>query len=385
MGIEDRKRDHVALCLERQVEGAAVEALLDEVQFLHEALPEIDRNAIDLGQSFLGRRLTLPLLISGMTGGHPRAVEINQALAELAQRRGIALGVGSQRAMLEDPERSHGYRLRRFAPDAALVANLGAVQVRDAGAKAVGELVEAIDADAFCVHLNPAQEIVQDEGDRDFRGCLDAIASIVEALPVPVIVKETGCGLSPTVAEQLAQIGVAYLDVAGRGGTSWTRVESYRGPESQRDLGSRLAEWGIPTAASLLFARDRGPRIIASGGMRTGLDVARGIALGADLGGMALPFLRAFESEGSDGLDALVSEIERDLRAVCLLTASKDLAALRRTPVHLGPELRSWQALDPRHRHPGFVELDAPAQHPSITRGDVLLACGGDYPPTPTT
>lgn len=382
--IEDRKRDHIAICLDQPVEATGEAGLLDEVHFLHEALPELDQASIDLSQNFLGRRLRLPVMISSMTGGHPQAAAINRALAEAAGRHGLAMGVGSQRAMLEDPERSQGFQLRRFAPGIALVGNLGAVQVRDAGPSAVRDLVQAIEADGLCIHLNPAQEIVQSEGDRDFRGCLDAIAATVETLSLPVIVKETGCGLSPRAAERLAATGVAFLDVAGSGGTSWTRVESHRGPASQRQLGARLGDWGIPTAASLLFARDRGPRTIASGGLRNGLDLARGIALGAHLGGMALPFLRAYERAGAEALDAFVCEIERDLRAICLLTASKNLAALRRTTLHLGPELRSWQALDPRQREPARRRSEPLETLPSIARGDVLLTRDGHHPTTQT-
>ena len=346
--IATRKRDHIAICADGDVECIATGTLLDDVRFAHEALPEMCADEIDLSREFLGRRLALPLMITGMTGGHPDAIAINRELAEAAQRHRLAMGVGSQRATLVGASAPDDFRVRDFAPDAAIAANIGSVQRREVGPAAVEDLAWGIDADAICVHLNAAQELVQDKGDRDFRGGLDAIATLVDRAAIPVIVKETGCGLSARVARQLADAGVSWLDVAGAGGTSWTRVESHRGSPEQRSIGSVLADWGIPTAASIRFATGRGPSVIASGGIRDGLDVARGLALGATLGGMALPFLRAQQSSGREGLDALVARVTDELRAVCVLTSSRDLAALSNAPVHLGPELRSWLELDDR-------------------------------------
>lgn len=350
--LEERKRDHVALCAERDVECVSSSTLLDDVTFMHEALPEVDVEEIDLRADFLGHLLGLPLMITGMTGGHPGAIQINRALAALAQRHRLALGVGSQRPMLDANSPEAGYRLRDIAPDIFLAANIGAVQLRQSGASVVCDLAARIDANAICIHLNPAQELVQDQGDRRFRKCANAIAELVERSPLPIIVKETGCGISPRAARELAGAGVAALDVAGAGGTSWTRVESHRGSAAQRSLGETFADWGIPTAASIAFTTGRGPAVIASGGLRNGRDLAAGLALGADLGGMALPFLRAQQAGGQASLDRLVGSIAEALRAVCVLTGSRDLAALRRAPVHLGAALRDWLVLDDRSRAP---------------------------------
>src|SRR5262249_33643210 len=218
--------------------------------------------AVPLETSLLGKTLRAPLVISGMTGGTDEAGKLNRALAGAAQKLGVAMGVGSQRAMLLHPDQTDTYRVRDVAPDILLLANLGAVQARESGPKAVLELVRAIGADALCVHLNVAQELVQDEGDRDFRGCLAALGELARELPVPVIAKETGCGLSPSTLVRLRDAGIEWVDVAGAGGTSWTAVESLRGSERQKALGRELHDWGIPTAASVVYAARAGLRVI---------------------------------------------------------------------------------------------------------------------------
>jgi isopentenyl-diphosphate delta-isomerase len=263
-------------------------------------------------------------------------------MATAAQKFGLAMGVGSQRAMLVCPEAIDTFRVREVAPDILLFANLGGVQARDAGVGRVAELVEAIRADAICIHLNPAQELVQDEGDRDFRGCLDAIAELVDELHVPTIVKETGCGLSPATLKRLAAIGVEWVDTAGAGGTTWTGIEGMRGGARQQSLGEALHEWGIPTAASVAYARRAGFRIIASGGIRTGLDAARAIALGADAAGLALPFLRAFAAGGTAEVLNATAGLVESLRSIAMLVGAPSVEALRAAPRVLGPELRAW-------------------------------------------
>jgi isopentenyl-diphosphate delta-isomerase len=223
-----------------------------------------------------------------------------------------------------------------------LFANIGVVQARELGAAAVAELVDAVRADALCVHLNPAQELVQDEGDRDFRGCVAAIERLVRALRVPIVVKETGCGLSRATLARVRGAGVRWVDVSGVGGTTWPGVEALRGSARQRALGATLREWGIPTAASLCFAREAGLEAIASGGLRDGLDVVRALALGARLGGMALPWLRAHEAGGLAGVMAFAEQLTESLRALLLLLGAADLAQLARVPTVLGPRLRAW-------------------------------------------
>jgi isopentenyl-diphosphate delta-isomerase len=341
--IGERKTSHLRLCAEEDVEHRGT-TLLEQVQLLHDALPELSVDEVDLSVELLGRRLQAPILISGMSGGTPEAGHLNRVLATIAQKCGLGFGVGSQRPMLLHPECAESYRVRDVAPDILLLGNIGVVQAREAGVARVAELVASIGADALAVHLNVAQELVQEEGDRDFRGALDSIARLVDDLPVPVVVKETGCGLSPRVLKRLRALGVGWVDVSGAGGTSWTAVESLRGTSRQRALGSDLREWGIPTAAAIAYARREGLGTIGSGGIRSGLDAARALALGADAVSFALPLLRAYTSGGFDAALAEASRVVEGLRAVALLTGSRRPEDLAQAPRVLGPELRAWLA-----------------------------------------
>jgi isopentenyl-diphosphate Delta-isomerase len=341
--IHERKLAHLALCAERDVEHRGG-TLLDDVHLLHEALPDLSLDDVDTSVELLGRRLRTPIVIAGMTGGTARAGDINRALAGVAQKAGLAMGLGSQRAMWRDAAVQGTYRVRDVAPDILLLANIGAVQARDAGSAAVGELVDAVGADALCVHLNVAQELVQDEGDRDFRGCLDAIAELVETLRVPVVAKETGCGFAPGTLARLRASGVEWVDVSGAGGTSWTRVESLRGSLRQHALGETLRDWGIPTAVALVWAQRAGLSAFASGGIRNALDVVRALALGARAAGMALPFLRAYASGGEAEAAALAERLAEGVRALLLLIGARSPAHAATLPHHLGATLRSWIA-----------------------------------------
>jgi isopentenyl-diphosphate delta-isomerase len=339
--LADRKLAHLDICAEGDVEGRH-STLLEDVHLLHEALPELAWGQVDASVELLGRRILAPIVICGMTGGAPRAGEINRVLAGVAQKFGLAMGLGSQRAMLLDPAATDTYAVRDVAPDILLLANLGAVQARESGPEAVGELVSRVGADALCVHLNVAQELVQDDGDRDFRGSLEAISTLVEALPVPVVVKETGCGLGPDALARLRAVGVAAVDVSGSGGTTWTGVEAQRGSARQRALGEALREWGIPTAAAVAYARRAGLTTIASGGIRTPLDAVRAMALGADVAGLALPFLRAFHQEGAEGVARAAERLVEGISALLLLVGARNVAELRRAPRVLGPARRGW-------------------------------------------
>lgn len=339
--IAARKASHLRLCAEEDVEHRGT-TLLEEVRLLHDATPELSLGDVDLSCELFGRRLHAPLLVSGMSGGTAEAGQMNRALAAIAQKCGLGFGVGSQRAMLLHPETADSYRVRDVAPDILLLGNLGVVQAREAGPTRVVELVSAIGADALCIHLNVAQELVQDEGDRDFRGTLDAIAALVDALPVPVVVKETGCGLGPRALARLRAIGVRWVDVSGAGGTSWTAVESLRGTERQRALGRELRDWGIPTAAAIVYARREELETIASGGIRSGLDAARAIALGARAASLALPLLRAYAAGGTEAALSAAASIVEGLRAVVLLTGSRRTADLASVPRVVGPALRAW-------------------------------------------
>jgi isopentenyl-diphosphate delta-isomerase len=340
--LTDRKRAHLALCTDAEVEYAGTTTLLEEVELVHDALPDLAMDEIATDVLLLGKRLRAPLLITGMTGGTAEAAAINRDLAAVAEAHGIAFGLGSQRAMQREPGLAGTFEVRAHAPTTLVLANLGVVQAAQLATDAVAALVAAIGADALCVHLNPAQELIQPGGDRDFRGGLAAIARLVRELPCPVVVKETGCGISRAVAQRLCQAGVRTLDVSGAGGTSWVRVEALRGDAAAQDLGAEFAGWGIPTAAAVLGVRGLGLTCIASGGIRTGLDVAKVIALGATVAGVALPVLRAYTTGGPAGAREFVSRLVAGLRTAMLLTGSRDVAALGRVAAVFGPRLRSW-------------------------------------------
>ena len=340
-----RKDSHLDLCAKGEVEPAGSDALFDDVHLIHESLPELCEADLDLSCSFLGKRLRLPLLITAMTGGTERGRELNLGLARLADELGIGFGVGSQRAMLERPETASSYQVRSVAPRVALVGNLGLWQARELGTEAVGRLMDAIEADGLAVHLNVAQELVQPEGDRDFRGGLETIARLAAALGDRLVIKETGCGLSPSVAQRLVDAGVRNLDVSGVGGTSWLQVEALRSTGIERARGELFAGWGIPTAVSVSSVAKRvGGRatIIASGGIRDGLRAAKALALGASLVGVALPVLRAWESGGEAAARAWLEELARGLRLAMALTGARTVAELRRRPLVTSERFRSW-------------------------------------------
>ena len=295
--IDQRKADHIKINLEQDVRSALTSGL-EKYHFTHEALPELDLNRVDPSLSLFGKKLNAPILISSMTGGTEEAGEINQRLAEAAQEVGVAMGVGSQRAALEHPEQTPTFSItREVAPDILLFANLGAVQLNYGyGIDHCRRAVDMIQADALILHLNPLQEAVQDAGDVNFAGLAKKIEEVCKQIEVPVIAKEVGWGISEKTAKLLADCGVSAIDVAGAGGTSWSQVEMHRAPdEFTRQLAATFVGWGIPTAESILNAKRAvpGTLIFASGGIKDGLDIAKCIALGATLGGMAGGFLKA--------------------------------------------------------------------------------------------
>jgi isopentenyl-diphosphate Delta-isomerase len=346
--IGQRKADHLALCATDAVAFRNATNLLEQVRFVHDALPELDADAIDLGTVVLGKPLRAPILIAAMTGGTEEAARVNRELAAVAEERGYGFGLGSQRAMHLRAEAAATYAVREHAPTTLVLGNVGVVQARAMASDEVLALVRGVGADALCVHLNPAMELVQPGGDRDFRGGLETIARLVRDLPVPVVIKETGCGISRHVGRRLIDVGVRHVDVSGAGGTSWVAVETKRaesvGDVRARALGEALWDWGIPTAACVagLSSYSTFDTIVATGGIATGLDVARAIALGATAAGVARPALKALFSGGREAAHAFFDAIERELRAVMLLTGSGDVAALRRAPKVLGSELRAW-------------------------------------------
>jgi isopentenyl-diphosphate Delta-isomerase len=329
---QNRKADHLRVCLEDDVQFDQTTTGLDHYRFTHCCLPELDRHEVDLSTSFLGKSLHAPLLISSMTGGTDLAKTINYRLAAAAQRYGIAMGVGSQRVAIENPSVTPTFAVRSVAPDILLFANLGAVQLNYRyGLAQCLEVVKTLEADALILHLNPLQEAVQTKGDRNFRGLLEKIALLCEQLPVPVIAKEVGNGISAAMAQKLMEAGVKAIDVAGAGGTSWARVESVRAKDAQqRRLGATFADWGLPTADCIKSVRALSPTLplIASGGLRNGLDVAKAIGLGADIAGLALPFLQA-AAESEEALDELVEVLIAEIRTVLFCTGTATLMGLR--------------------------------------------------------
>lgn len=294
--ITERKDDHIKINLERDVRSALTTGL-ENVYFIHEALPELDLDEVDTRLSLFGKQLQAPILVSSMTGGTKDAGSINMRLAEAAQECGLAMGVGSQRAAIEHPEQADSFRVRKVAPDILLFANLGAVQLNTGyGLEQCQRAVDMIEADALYLHLNPLQEAVQHGGDVNWKGLAKKIEQVCAKLPVPVIAKEVGWGISERTAKILAECGVAAIDVAGAGGTSWSQVEMYRAPdEFLRSLAATFVGWGIPTAESIGLVRKAAPAmtIFASGGLKDGLEIAKCVALGATLGGMAGQFLKA--------------------------------------------------------------------------------------------
>jgi len=347
--IGDRKADHLAICAEEDVGFRGRSTLLEDVRLVHDALPDLALADVDTSVTLFGKRLRAPLLVAAMTGGTEEAGRINLELAGIAEERGYGFGLGSQRAMHLRPGTTATYRVRQSAPTTLVLGNVGVVQARAMTTAEVRALVDEVKADALCVHLNPAMELVQPGGDRDFGGGLDTIARLVAEVGVPVVVKETGCGIAPSVGRRLRAAGVRHVDVSGAGGTSWVGVETRRaeaaGDTRSRDLGEALWDWGVPTGASVALLAPLGfDTIVATGGVATGLDVARAVALGASAAGIARPVLRALSSGGRAGAVAFLDAVETELRAAMLLTGSRDVAALRKTPRVVVGELAAWMA-----------------------------------------
>ncbi|MDA4846683.1 type 2 isopentenyl-diphosphate Delta-isomerase [Hoeflea poritis] len=332
-----RKDEHLSIVLGQRQKKSTGTSGFERIEFVHCALPELNLDQIDLGTSFLGKRISAPILVSSMTGGPERAATINENIARACETLKLPFAVGSQRVAIEEGmDGGLDSGLRSLAPSVPILGNLGAAQFnRGFGPEEALRAVEMIEADALYIHLNPLQEAVQPEGDRDWSGLFDKIVSVSEALPVPVAIKEVGSGISAAVARRFVDAGIAIIDVAGSGGTNWAAVEAARMSDAREAaLANAFSDWGIPTVDAVVEARAACPKatIIASGGIKTGIDVAKAVRAGADMAGQAAGLLHA----ANDSPDSLIGHFEdaiRQLRIVCFCTGSADLAALRIAPV----------------------------------------------------
>ncbi len=329
--ISSRKADHIQINLNENVESG-LSSGLDYYHFPHQALPELDLDQIRMDFTLFGKKITAPVFISSMTGGTDQAGIINHNLAAAAQQAGIPMGVGSQRAMLEEQALVSTYQVRKAAPDITLFANLGAVQLNyGLTIEDCQRAVDKIEADALILHLNALQEAVMADGNTNFSGLLNKIEKVCKSLSVPVIAKEVGWGISVQAARQLVDAGISAIDVAGAGGTSWTEVEMHRAQnDSQRQIAANFIDWGIPTAESLQLVKEAAPDlpIFASGGIRSGVDIAKSIALGAAMGGMAGPFLMA-AVESPEAVFDVIQRIIREIQISMFAAGAGDLHALR--------------------------------------------------------
>lgn len=337
-----RKAKHIEVCTSPQYDPEGGSAFFEHLSFRHRALPEMAWDEAKTETEFLGRTIKLPLFISCMTGGSDSSYQINKDLARAAQSVGVPVGMGSIRILFRKPESFADFHLRPLAPDVPIFSNLGAQQLveerlRD-NYKSLNEWNKRLEVDAQVVHLNPGQELYQDDGDRDFRGIKDTLEDFIARSPRPVIVKETGFGLAPDEVDWLLKAGAHYVDTAGAGGTNWLTVEAYRLDQTGYESGEALREWGWPTALLLAAIGHRKGRVLASGGLRSGLDLAKALALGAHAGGFALPVVRAAKEGGSDAVVALLNGYARALKTAMVLTSSRNLADLRKVPLDTSRE-----------------------------------------------
>lgn len=332
----NRKDSHLSICLDTPVEFPAGGGFAN-LRFDHDALPELDRAEVELEVTLFGVRLAAPVLIGAMTGGTARSGEINRRLAIAASRAGVGFALGSQRPMLEDPTSRSSFDVRAHAPELRLlVGNLGAVQLNyGVNAGAINALIASLGCDAFNLHLNPLQEVVQQGGNANFGGLLAKLERTIPALSVPVIIKEVGAGISETTARKLAALPIAGVETAGLGGTSWSAIESRRTTDAlQKSIGERFAQWGIPTVESIAICRRAMPDkvVVASGGLRSGIDAAKALALGADVVAFALPMLKAAARSVED-VEMEIARTLEELRTVMFLTGCRRVADLRTRPL----------------------------------------------------
>lgn len=349
---EERKQDHIQMCLTKDVQAKSIKAGFEDIYLVHKALPEINLNQVSTLVEIFDHKLAAPVIIGAMTGGTKPTAKINAALAEAVEKLDLGMGVGSQRAALEDPKLAYTFQItREKAPTALLIANIGCPQLTSGyGVKEAEEAVKMIKADALAIHLNPLQEAIQAEGQTNFMGGLDKIGKISHALPVPIIAKETGAGIATEVAVALERAGVRGIDIGGAGGTSWAAVEYHRAKKMKDKLRQRLGltfwDWGIPTTASLIEVRNSTKlTVIATGGIRTGIDIVKALALGADAVGIALPLLKpALKSQ--EKVEEELTHLIAELKTAMFLTGAKSVQDLKKVPVVITGKTADW--LKPR-------------------------------------
>ncbi len=345
MSTSQRKLEHLQLCAESPVESRKIHSGFEDIMLVHRALPEMSMDDTDLSVVFLGKKMDAPFMIASITGGHPDTIPINAALAGAAQDMGIGIGVGSQRAAIEDPEQEASFRVvRDEAPDAFVYANVGAAQIGQYGVDGIERLIDMIDADAIAIHLNFLQEAIQPEGDKDASGVLEGIREICSSISTPVIVKETGAGISHEDALLLKEAGVSAIDVGGVGGTTWSGVEVYRAQERgdtrSAMLGELFWDFGIPTVPSIVECCNVLP-VVATGGIRTGLDIARSIVMGASVASAALPFV-APAMQGKDEVASLISLMLDELKVAMFMCGCMDIEKLHLAPAVVTGHTREY-------------------------------------------
>jgi isopentenyl-diphosphate Delta-isomerase len=332
---QNRKAKHLSICSDpREFQVETGTTGFESIHFVHQALPELNAREINTKVDFAGQEVNYPFFISCMTGGSDEGFRANKNLAIAAQEANIPVGTGSIRILFETDEVFEHFHLKKFAPDVPVMANIGGVQLRDFNHAIIIEMVKKLEVQALVVHLNPGQELFQPDGDRDFTGIKNALYRYCELSPVPVVVKETGFGITPGLIGELFDAGVNYVDVAGSGGTNWISVEAYRNENPAESQSAKEFEgWGLPTAYILAGLSDIRGSVLASGGVRTGMDIAKSVALGADLAGLALPFIRAEVESGLEGVQQLIESLAATLRYVMVLTGSESIKELKRVPL----------------------------------------------------
>lgn len=332
----DRKLEHLLLCANCDVEYRGKSTGFEDIELIHKALPEVDKEKIDISTEFFGKKMDIPLIISAITGGHPAAFKINKELAKAADRMNIGMGVGSQRAAVENPDLVSTYSVvRKYAPEALLIGNIGAPQIEYAEKAA-----SMIEADALAIHLNTLQEAIQPEGDIDASNYISSIEKITSTIEMPVIAKETGAGIAKEEAITLEEAGVTAIDVAGSGGTSWAAVETYRAKDSY--MGNLYWDWGIPTAVSTVeVCESVNIPVISSGGIRNGLEAAKALALGAEAVGIALPLLKD-AYKGYEAVIRSIKQFEDSLKVAMFLVGASNIEELRKSNLLIRGKTRGW-------------------------------------------